>query len=114
MTHLHGGEESFEAGWPYPTALRALAPLLLGAFVVVERRAAEPMVLFQYFRYGRFTFPLLAHGVLHMVMMGTIFLAPFVVERGMLLAPAMTATFLVTRQLVTVGMAPVSGWLYDR
>jgi MFS transporter, DHA2 family, methylenomycin A resistance protein len=114
LTHLHGGEESFEAGWPYHTAMQALALVLLGAFVVVERRAAEPMVLFQYFRFGRFTFPLLAHGVLHMVMMGTIFLAPFVIERGMLLSAGMTAAFLVTRQLVTVGMAPASGWLYDR
>jgi MFS family permease len=114
MTHLHDGEESFEAGWPYHTAMQVLALVLLGAFVWVERRAAEPMVLFQYFRYGRFTFPLLAHGVLHMVMMGTIFLAPFVIERGTLLSAAMTAAFLVTRQLVTVGMAPLSGWLYDR
>jgi MFS transporter, DHA2 family, methylenomycin A resistance protein len=114
LTHLHGGGESFEEGWPYHTAMQALALVFLAAFVVVERRAAEPMVLFQYFRYGRFTFPLLAHGVLHMVMMGTIFLAPFVVERGLLLVPAYTAAFLVAKQMVTVGMAPLSGWLYDR
>jgi MFS transporter, DHA2 family, methylenomycin A resistance protein len=114
LTHLHGGEESFEAGWPYHTAMQVLTLVFLGAFMMVERRAAEPMVLFQYFRHGRFTFPLLAHGVLHMVMMGTIFLAPFVVERGLLLVPAYTAAFLVAKQLFTVGMAPLSGWLYDR
>lgn len=114
LTHLHGGEESFEEGWPYHTTMQIVALALLAAFVAVERRVAEPMVLFHYFRYGRFTFPLIAHGVLHMVMMGTIFVAPFVVERGLLLVPAYTAAFLVAKQLFTVGMAPVSGWLYDR
>jgi len=114
MTHLHGGEESFEAGWPYHTTMQVLALLFLGAFVVAERRAAEPMVLFQYFRHGRFSFPLLAHAILHMTMMGTIFLAPFAIEHGLLLVPLYTAAFLVVKQLFTVGMAPVSGWLYDR
>lgn len=114
LTHLHGGEESFEAGWPYHTAMQVLALVLLGAFVWAERRAAEPMVIFKYFRYGRFSFPLLAHAILHMTMMGTIFVAPFVVERGLLLLPLYTTAFLVAKQLMTVGIAPLSGWLYDR
>lgn len=114
LTHLHGGEESFEAGWPYHTFMQLLSISLFTLFAIAERRAIEPMVLVEYFRNWRFSLPLLAHGIQHMVMMGVFLVVPFVVERGLGLASYFTAIVLIARQSVTVSSAPVGGWLYDR
>lgn len=114
FTHLHGGVASFEAGWPYHTTMHILAAVLLAAFIVVEARAEAPMMPLGLFRHRRFTMAVLANGIVHMTMMGSMFLVPFLVEQGLGRPPAVTGLLLAPMQLASMGAAYAGGWLYDR
>jgi MFS family permease len=114
LSHLHGGENSFQEGWAYHTALQAGALLLLGAFVFVERRQRQPLLPFRDLRNPGFDALAVANGLMHMTMMASIFTLPFLFERALGLPPAYTGACLVALQVTWVAMAYVSGWLYDR
>jgi MFS family permease len=114
FTHLHDGAASFEAGWPYHTGMQVLTAVLLAAFIVVETRAKEPMMPLRLFRHRRFTMAILANGALHMTMMGSIFLVPFLVEQGLGRPATTTGLLLAPMQIAGMAASYAGGWLFDR
>ena len=114
LSHLHGGEETFQAGWAYHTSFQLAALALLAAFVFVERRKAHPLVQFRDLRNRNFNALAISNGIMHMTMMASIFTLPFLLERALSLPKTYTGGFLLALQVTWVVFAYVSGWLYDR
>ncbi len=114
LSHLHGGEETFQAGWAYHTSLQVAALVLLAAFVWVERRRAAPLVRVSDQRHPDFNALAIANGIMHMTMMASIFTTPFLLERALGLPHTYTGGFLLALQVTWVVFAYISGWLYDR
>jgi MFS family permease len=114
LNHLHGGEHSFQEGAGYHTTMQALALLLLGAFVFVERRQAQPLIRFADLRHGGFNALAISNAIMHMTMMAAIFTMPFLLERALDLPKSYTGALLTVMQLLWVALAYVSGYLYDR
>jgi MFS family permease len=114
FSHLHGGEATFQGGWPYHTGMQVLTAALLAAFIVVEARAKAPMMPLGLFRHRRFSLALLANLALHMTMMGSIFLTPFLIQQGLGRPATTTGTLLAAMQLAGIAASYAGGWLYDR
>jgi MFS transporter, DHA2 family, methylenomycin A resistance protein len=114
FNHLHEGEETFQAGWPFHTASQIGAVALFAAFVWVERRAREPLVRLEYLRHRSFSAAVVANGVFHMTMMATIFLTPFLFERAWGLTPWHSGMVVAVLQALNVSAAFVGGWVWDR
>jgi MFS family permease len=114
LSHLHGGEETFQAGWAYHTSFQLAALALLGAFVFVERRQAQPLVRFRDLRNRDFNALAVSNGIMHMTMMASIFTIPFLLERALGMPKSYTGGFLLALQVTWVVLAYVSGWVYDR
>jgi EmrB/QacA subfamily drug resistance transporter len=114
FSHLHDGAATFESGWAYHTGMQVLTGLLLAAFVVVESRAKAPMMPLGLFRHRRFTMAILANCALHMTMMGSIFLVPFLVEQGLGRPSTTTGALLAPMQIAGMAASYGGGWLYDR
>jgi MFS family permease len=113
LSHLHGGEKSFSGGWLYHVTLLGLSCYALIAFLVLERRVANPLVPLQHFRNVVFSGAVLSNGVLHMTMLGIFFLTPFFMERGLRLSPAHVAILLTSQQFYNVLTSYLGGWLHD-
>jgi MFS family permease len=114
LSHLHQGEPSFTVGWLYHLSLFSLAFYGLIAFVVVERRTANPLVPLGRFRNRVFTGAVLGNLILHMTMLGVYFLTPFFMERGLQMGAGYVAVLLTSQQFYNVVMSYASGWLYDK
>lgn len=112
--HLHDGPESFEAAWPYHTAMQAIAAVLFVAFLGVELRSDHPLIELGRLRDLVFSGALGANGMAHMTMMGYTVLLPFAVERGLALPPIYTAILLTWSQGTMIGTTLLGGWLQDR
>src|SRR5919202_3890641 len=72
LNHLHAGEHSFQEGAFYHTTMQAIAVLLLGAFVFVERRQAQPLIRFGDLRNRDFNALAVCNTIMHMTMMAAI------------------------------------------
>src|SRR5205823_2644426 len=81
---------------------------------VAERRAKDPVLDFGAFRNGLFTSTQASNGVLHVAMMGTFFLVPFVLQGGLGLGPDAIAGVSLAQQVTSTGSSYLFGWLYDR
>lgn len=114
LTHAHGGPETFAGGWRWHLPMQLLTLGLLGAFIWVERRAANPILPGRLLRRPVFTLTIAANLILHMTMMAAFFLMPVLIEQGLELAPIYTAGLAIGIVSFGVVLAPVSGWLYDR
>jgi MFS family permease len=114
LSHLHGGERSFSGGWLYHSTLFSLSVYLLATFLVVERRAAEPLVPLSHFRHLAFSGAVLSNMILHMTMLGIFFLTPFFMERGLHLSAGHVAWLLTSQQSYNLLTSYLGGWLYDR
>ena len=114
LNHLHDGGHSFQEGAGYHTTMQLLALLLLGAFVWVERRQAQPLVRFADLRNRNFNALAVSNCIMHMTMMAAIFTMPFLLERALDLPKSYTGALLTVLQLTWVALAYVSGYLYDR
>src|SRR5207247_3171332 len=112
--HLHNGEETFAAGWPYHTSMEILAGALLVAFIWVEGRTREPLIPLDYLRNSSFAASVAANGVFHMTMMATMFLTPFLFEQAWGLTPFTVSLVIAMLQGVNLGTALVAGYLVDR
>ena len=103
-------------GWLSPTLLLAVALIvvLIGAFVVVERRTPAPLIDFAILRNRIFSTGLLAGLLSYAVLFGVLFLLPFYLERIGRYSPA-EAGLLLTPIPVALGLiAPFSGLVADR
>jgi MFS family permease len=114
LNHLHEGGETFEAGGPYHVAMHLVTLAFLVAFIRVERAARAPLLSFALMRRPRFSAGILGNGIVHMNMLSTAFLVPFLLERGRGLTPAETGLLFIIQQLFTVGSSMLMGLLYDR
>ena len=114
LSHLHEGAESWADGWAWHLPMHAVAAALLILFVVIEQRAADPMVPLPYLRNRAFLAALGANIALHLPMMGHNVILPFLMELGMGLTPAHLAVVIMVLQVISLLLAPFSGWLYDR
>lgn len=114
LSHLHGGEASFQADVTYHLTMQTLALVLLGAFVLVERRQAQPLLRFADLHVRDFNALAISNLLMHMTMMASIFTTPFLIERAFGLPKPFTSAMLLALQITWVIMAYVSGWLYDR
>jgi MFS transporter, DHA2 family, methylenomycin A resistance protein len=114
LNHLHGGAHSFQEGAAYHTTMQIIALLLLGAFIFVERRSDQPLVRFGDLRNRDFNALAVCNTIMHMTMMAAIFTMPFLLERALELPKSYTGVLLTVLQLTWVGLAYLSGYLYDR
>ncbi len=103
-------------GWTSPPLLGivALGVVLFGLFLLVERRAASPLVDLSLFRERLFAAALGAGLLSYAVLFGSLFLLPFALER-VLGYDAGAAGLLLTPVPVALGIvAPVGGLFTDR
>jgi MFS family permease len=114
LSHLHGGEQSFSAGWLYHLTLVALGLYCLIAFLAAERRVANPLVPLRHFGNFLFTGAILGNWLLHMTMLGIFVLTPFYMERGLLLSTSHVAILLTAQQFYNVLTSYMGGWLHDK
>jgi len=114
FTHAHEGEATFSEGFEWHVPMHLAFLVLAALFVWLQRRAVNPIIPLQYLANRPFLAALGAHTVLHIAMMGTIMMIPFMTQVGLGLTPAHTATIAMSVQVLSVVMTPLSGWLYDR
>jgi len=103
-------------GWTSPRTLVCGlgAFAALAAFIVVERRAAEPLVDFAFFADAAFRVPMLSLFASFMALFAAVFLVPFYLQRTVGMEPAAVGRVLVTVPLLLLLVSPVSGMLSDK
>jgi EmrB/QacA subfamily drug resistance transporter len=103
-------------GWPSPglVAALALATGLLAAFLLVERRAAFPLIDFTVFHSRVFTAGLGAGLLSYAVLFGSLFLLPFALERLLGYDPGQAGLLLTPVPLALGLVALVGGLAADR
>jgi MFS family permease len=94
--------------------LAAAGVTLLVPFVMVERRAADPVVAFSLFRDVRFTAGTLVIALLNLVMYALVFEVPLVVDHVFDLGPEQTGRLLIFLMLAMVFTSLAAGRLTDR
>ncbi|MDO8673564.1 MAG: MFS transporter [Dehalococcoidia bacterium] len=114
FNHLHPAGVSLPTGWHYNAALLAVIAGGLLLFVVVERRAAQPLIELSYLLDAPFAFSIISNQILHMTMMASSFLMPFLLEKGLGLSPSHTAGIVISLSSGAVIASPLSGRIYDR
>ena len=114
LSHFHGGEHSFSAGWLYHLTFVALGLYCLIAFLAAERRVANPLVPLRHFGNFLFTGALFGNWLLHMTMLGIFVLTPFFLERGLRLSTTHVAILLTSQQFYNVLTSYLGGWLHDK
>jgi EmrB/QacA subfamily drug resistance transporter len=103
-------------GWSSPATLVCGlgAFAALAAFIVVERRAAEPLVDFAFFADAAFRVPMLSLFCSFVALFAAVFLVPFYLQRTAGMEPAAVGRVLVTVPLLLLLVSPVSGMLSDK
>jgi MFS transporter, DHA2 family, methylenomycin A resistance protein len=114
LSHLHAGEQSFSAAWFYHLTFVALGVYCLIAFLVTERRVANPLVPLRHFRNFLFSGAVVGNWLLHMTMLGIFVLTPFFLERGLRLSTTHVAILLTSQQFYNVLTSYLGGWLHDK
>jgi MFS family permease len=114
LNHFHEGEQSFREGAYYHVSTHLLAAVILLAFVWVELRVPQPLLLLGMLREPRFASGIFSNGIAHMSMLASSFLIPFLLERGRGLAPADTRAMVLVIQVTMVSCSLLCGYLYDR
>ncbi len=95
-------------------ALFIAAFMLLGLFVVVERRSTSPMLDLSLFRSRVFTAATASALLNYIAVYSVIFALPFLLIQGLGLSPRHAGLVLTAQPLVMAVVAPLSGTLSDR
>ena len=95
-------------------ALLAVAILLLGAFVVIERHVANPMLDLSLFSSRQFSAATASAVLNYICIYSILFLLPFYLIQGRNLSAAEAGLLLTAQPLVMAVAAPLSGTLSDR
>jgi MFS family permease len=114
LNHFHEGEASFQEGAYYHVSTHLIALAILAAFVWVELRVPQPLLLLGMLREPRFAAGIFSNGIAHMSMLASSFLIPFLLERGRGLHPTDTGQMMLMMQITMVACSMLSGYLYDR
>lgn len=112
---LFGLNQGHALGWASPLILGSLiaAPLILAAFIQIERQAAAPMLDLSLFRSPVFS-GAAASAVLNYICIYVVtFLMPYYLLRGLGLEPARAGLLLTAMPIVMAIVAPLSGTLSD-
>lgn len=94
--------------------LPLLAIVLGTAFVLVERRIRTPLLDWRQLRNTQFGAAIGVNGVLHLTMMGAMFLGPLLVVQGLGLSVLAGGMLMIVVQASITATAYLGGWLYDR
>lgn len=95
-------------------ALMAVAIVLLGAFVVIERHVSNPMLDLSLFSSRQFSAATASAVLNYICIYSIVFLLPFYLIQGRNLSAAEAGLLLTTQPLVMAVAAPLSGTLSDR
>jgi EmrB/QacA subfamily drug resistance transporter len=100
-------------GWTSPVVLGAfiLSPVLLGLFVLVERRAPEPLLPLSVLRRRNFALPIAASTLANFAYMGGFILAPQLLASMFGYRESEIGLFILVRPLAFSIAAPVAGYL---
>jgi EmrB/QacA subfamily drug resistance transporter len=100
-------------GWTNPAVIAGfvLAPLMLAAFIAVERRAAHPLLPLGYLRRRNFTFPLLTQFWTNFAYMGGFVITPLLLQDEFGYSETKTGTLLIARPIVFAIAGPVAGYM---
>ncbi len=103
-------------GWRNPYILLSLFAglCLLGAFILIEKRIAYPMVDLDLFRSRLFSMSNISALLNYMAQFTIILLMPFYLQQLLGLPPSKAGLFMIPMPLVTMLAAPLSGALSDR
>ena len=113
---LLGLNQGHAWGWTSPAILSLLAAavVLLGVFIVIERRVSNPMLDLGLFRVRLFSAST-ASAVLNYICLYTVlFLLPFYLIQARGLDPAQAGLILTAQPVIMAIVAPLSGTLSDR
>ena len=115
-SHLHPGEESYTSGdaVSYHVPMHLLFLLLLGAFIVMERRIANPVIDLGHFRERPFSLSLASNSIYHGSMLATMTLVPILVEEGFGRSPIFVTVVLFPSQALGLFLPMIAGWIYDK
>jgi len=98
-------------GWGSAASVACFAgsALSLAAFVRVERRARDPLVVLAWFRTRNVAWPVLCMTLTNFAYMGGFLLAPQVLQEGLGLSEARTGLVVIARPLTFSLAAPLAG-----
>lgn len=113
---LSGISQGSKWGWG---SVATIACLVLGvlslvAFVAIERRVADPLLVLGWFRTRNVALPMLTQSLSNFAYMGGFILAPQVLQTGMGLTAATTGLLVIARPLSFSLAAPLAGMVTIR
>jgi MFS family permease len=99
-------------GWSQPLVVAGFvaAPLLLAAFVMIERRVAHPLLPLRYLRRRNFTFPIATQFFTNFAYMGAFAITPLLLQGEFGFGETRTTLLSVPRPLVFAIAGPVAGY----
>lgn len=105
-----------EMGWASPVVLGGfvLGPLLLAAFVWVERRTPHPLLPMRYFAKRNFTFPIVNQFLANFTYMGGFILTPLLLTEVLGYSTTKTGLVSIARPLAFSIAGPIAGYLAVR
>jgi EmrB/QacA subfamily drug resistance transporter len=100
-------------GWDHPVVVCGfvLAPVLLAAFVAVERRAADPLIPLRYLRRRNVTLPLTVEFTNNFAYMGGFILTPLLLDEVLGYGETHAGLLSIARPLSFSIAGPVAGFL---
>lgn len=107
-----GGRLGFTS--PLVLILVSSTVILLVLFVMQERRTEQPMVDLNLFKNILFAGGNISLGIMALALSAQIFLMPFYLIDGVGYSALETGLLLTTASLITLVIAPLSGWLSDK
>ena len=114
--HVHGGDETFTSSeaLSYHLPMNVLFLILLGVFILVERRIAQPFVDFRHFRHKYFTLSLVSNVMFHVSMLATMVLLPIMIEDGLGRSPIFVVAILIPHQSFGIWLPAIAGNIHDK
>jgi EmrB/QacA subfamily drug resistance transporter len=100
-------------GWTAPLVVASFvaAPVLLAAWVAVERRAPAPLFPLEYLRRRNFAFPITNQFLTNFAYMGGFIITPALLQEVMDLTVSQSGYVSILRPLTFAVAGPVAGWL---
>jgi len=113
---IFGLSEGPQAGWSDPKTLIPIVAgvLLIPVFLVVERRATNPMINFKLFRHDNFLASNISQFLAGMVELGLGFLTPFFLLLVVGVSPAAAGVALIPATIPIILAGPLAGRAFDR
>lgn len=114
--HVHEGDESFVSAeaLEYHLPVHALFLVMAVAFIIVQRRSAQPFLNFGNFKNSQFSMALFSDHTFHMSMMAVVTLVPILVENGLGYDPIVASWVLIPGQFLGIFLPLIAGYYFDK